>query len=185
MDHAKFFAGVRYARLFETLSTAQVERIEAVLHGAEVRNVPLPWAAYMLATGHHESDRWRTMEEYASGDAYEGREDLGNTQKGDGRRFKGRGLCQITGRRNYADWSKRLGVDLIALPDLASDLGYAVPVLIDGMILGTFTGHKIGRYITGSKKDYAGARRVINGTDRADLIAGYANAFEVALQQAG
>lgn len=72
--------------------------------------------AHFLAQILVESDRLRTAEEYASGAAYEGRRDLGNTQPGDGVRFKGRGLIQITGRSNYAALSKAFGVDYVAHP---------------------------------------------------------------------
>ena len=125
------------------------------------------------------------MEEYASGSAYEGRKTLGNTQPGDGVRFKGRGFVQITGRRNYTDWSKRLGVDLIGKPALAARIDHATTILIDGMMLGTFTGKKLPDYVAGSKKDYANARRVVNGTDCAAVIANYARAFEATLAEAG
>ncbi len=63
-----------------------------------------------------ESDSFRTFEEYASGRAYEGRADLGNTQPGDGERFKGRGAIQITGRHNYEKLSEHTGVDYVAHP---------------------------------------------------------------------
>ena len=82
-------------------------------------------AAFIAQIG-HESGQLRYVEELASGAAYEGRKDLGNTQKGDGKRFKGRGLIQITGRFNYALISKDLGEDFISNPELLSTPKYAV-----------------------------------------------------------
>jgi putative chitinase len=76
-------------------------------------------AAYVAQLG-HESDGFNTLEEYASGADYEGRGDLGNTQKGDGKRFKGRGPIQITGRANYREYGQAIGVDLIQNPEVAA-----------------------------------------------------------------
>ncbi|MEX0598386.1 MAG: glycoside hydrolase family 19 protein [Candidatus Paceibacterota bacterium] len=75
--------------------------------------------SHFLAQAAHESANFRTLEEYASGAAYEGRKNLGNTQKGDGKRFKGRGIFQLTGRANYKTYGEKLGIDLISNPDLA------------------------------------------------------------------
>ena len=82
-------------------------------------------AAFIAQIG-HESGQLRYVEEIASGAAYEGRKDLGNTQKGDGKRFKGRGLIQITGRFNYTQLSKDLGEDFVKNPELLSTPKYAV-----------------------------------------------------------
>lgn len=68
--------------------------------------------AHFLAQIGHESMSLVFTEEIASGAAYEGRADLGNTQPGDGKRFKGRGLIQLTGRANYSEYGKDIGVDL-------------------------------------------------------------------------
>lgn len=76
--------------------------------------------AHFVAQIAHESASLLYTEELASGEAYEGRKDLGNTQEGDGRRYKGRGLIQLTGRANYAAYSKFTGVDYTAKPELLS-----------------------------------------------------------------
>jgi len=78
--------------------------------------------AHFIAQIGHETASFRYAEEIASGSAYERRSDLGNTQPGDGKRFKGRGLIQLTGRANYTAYSKDSGVDYVAKPELvASD----------------------------------------------------------------
>ena len=77
--------------------------------------------AHFLAQIAHESDGFSTTEEYASGAAYEGRLDLGNTEKGDGRRYKGRGLLQLTGRANYREFGGLMGVDLEGEPHRAAE----------------------------------------------------------------
>ncbi|WP_426076527.1 glycoside hydrolase family 19 protein [Janthinobacterium sp. PSPC3-1] len=80
-------------------------------------NTPTRQASF-LAQLAHESGQLLYVRELASGAAYEGRKDLGNTQPGDGVRFRGRGLIQVTGRSNYAACGKALGLDLLAQPAL-------------------------------------------------------------------
>ena len=80
-------------------------------------NTPQRQAAF-LAQVAHESGSLRYTLEIASGDAYDGRADLGNLNPGDGRRFKGRGLLQVTGRANYAKCGAALGLDLLRAPEL-------------------------------------------------------------------
>lgn len=73
--------------------------------------------SHFLAQVAHESDAFKTTEEYASGAAYEGRADLGNTQRGDGKRYKGRGPIQLTGRSNYRSFTSWLRSVLSTTPD--------------------------------------------------------------------
>ena len=80
-------------------------------------NTPLRWAHY-LSQIMHESGGFRYSEEIASGKAYEGRKDLGNTQKGDGVKYKGRGLIQLTGRANYTKYKAYCGFDVVSQPEL-------------------------------------------------------------------
>lgn len=93
-----------------------VDHLNAAMQRFEIDNVERE--AAFLAQIAHESGCFHYVEELASGNAYEGRADLGNTQPGDGIRFKGRGLIQITGRQNYLYCGEALGLDLIAEPEL-------------------------------------------------------------------
>jgi putative chitinase len=118
-----------------------------------------------------------------------GRE-LGNTQAGDGYRYRGRGLAMLTGRANYEKWGKRLGLDLLGNPDLACRMDVAVRILIEGSVLGAFTGKKLSDYIDNidesddeDLREYIAARRVVNGTDRAEVIGKSAIIFEHALRR--
>ncbi len=88
-------------------------------------NTPLR-VQHFLAQIAHESAGFLTTTEYASGAAYEGRRDLGNTQAGDGKRFRGRGVIQLTGRSNYKIYGDKLGVDLVSDPLKAAAFPYAV-----------------------------------------------------------
>lgn len=92
------------------------------------RIVPALEKAHFLAQVGHESDGFKTATEYASGAAYEGRKDLGNTQPGDGKRFKGRGLIQVTGRENYRTYSLwKYGDERVVLnPAMLAELPDAV-----------------------------------------------------------
>jgi putative chitinase len=141
--------------------------------------------AYVLATAWHETGRFKWLREIwgptPAQKRYEGRADLGNNAAGDGKKFMGRGLVHITGRRNYTDWSRRLGIDLLKKPALAEEMPIAARILVEGMVKGTFTGKKLLDYINSDQCDFVGARRIVNGTDKAALIAGYAEKFSAAL----
>jgi putative chitinase len=105
--------------IFEGFAAA----MPAVIKRAGLTNTLLQ--AHFLAQTAEESAGFRTTKEYASGREYEGRHDLGNIHPGDGERYKGRGLIQITGRANYAACSKFFAVDFLTHPELLETFPYA------------------------------------------------------------
>lgn len=125
--------GTRLRAIMPTAKTSQITLYAAPLWtGMQARaiNTPLRQAHFLAQLG-HESGAFSYSEELASGSAYEGRVDLGNTQSGDGRRFKGRGLIQLTGRSNYTAYGQAIAEDLTsgdnakrvaAEPRLATDV---------------------------------------------------------------
>lgn len=145
--------------------------------------------AYILATAEHESHLGNLMTEIGD-ESYFSRsydppgfvaQQLGNDQKGDGPRYRGRGFVQVTGRANYTDWSHRLNLDLVNHPELATTPTVAAKILVGGMLQGTFTGRKLGEFVAGTHQDFYNARRVVNGLDRADHIEQLANIYYSAL----
>lgn len=106
-----------------------LEHINATLEKWSI-NTPLRVAAFIAQCG-HESFAWKTgenfgrLEEVADGNAYEGNKILGNSVKGDGKRFKGRGVIQLTGRFNYTAYSKYAKVDFLTNPERLTELKYA------------------------------------------------------------
>ena len=107
----------------------------------------------------------------------------GNTEEGDGLKYRGRGLAHMTWKNNYKDASEYLNVDFINQPEKAAELDYAVPILIWGSINGTFSGNKLPNYINENKIDYKLARYVINSQVYADVIAQIARCFGAILRQ--
>lgn len=180
----EFFDKVRAS--FGPLTASQVQGLNALFNATQ--GMPLRHRAYILATAWHETGPTGSAlhmtprrEIWGPTDAqkrYEGRKDLGNTQPGDGKKFLGRGYVQITGRANYAKASKLLSEDLLSNPDLALSPINAATIIVHGMTNGWFTGHKLADFT-----DYKSMRRIVNGTDRADLIASYARVFEEALKE--
>lgn len=196
MDRAKFYASLRArdSGVFGTsLSQGQVAGCESILDEAQKRGTPLRHVAYMLATSYLETGAtMQPISEYGKVSYFSKYEpttkigrDLGNTVTGDGYRFRGRGYVQLTGRRNYRKASEELGFDIVASPQRALELDVAASIMFLGMTEGWFTGKKLSDYINGDKCDYVNARRIINGTDKAQKIAGYAEAFAKALRAAG
>lgn len=112
---------------------------------------------------------------------------MGNTGPNDGWDYRGRGLPQVTGKEMYAKIGLAIGVDLVANPDLALKPKIAVLIMFVGMLRGLFTGKRLADYITSTTADYINARSIINADVKRNgaTIAGYARAFEAALQAGG
>lgn len=110
--------------------------------------------------------------------AYANRMGNGNEASGDGWKYRGRGLCQITGHDNYQLFG------IAAEPDKALEMTTAVKIMFTGMVKGSFTGKKLADYFHGETADWVKARQIINGLDRASDIAGYAKKFLAAVEAA-
>ncbi len=97
----------------------------------------------------------------------------------------GRGYVQLTWDYNYKKAGENLNLDLTTDPDVVMQPEVATKILVVGMIEGWFTGKKLSDYITITKSDFVGARRIINGTDKASTIAGYAKEYDTDLKAIG
>lgn len=201
MNRKAIFDKLKASGLFPKLLQSQVEGIDATLTEWELW-VDKKWVdndlrklAYILATDYHESAAtMQPIKEYG-GDKYyvklywtnqsKARE-LGNRSAKDAIDYCGKGKPQLTGRTNYIKMGKLLGYDLVGNPDLMLDLKIATEVMFEGMLTGKslsgdFTGKHLGNYFNKKVDDPINARRVVNGTDKAKLIASYYTKFLNAL----
>lgn len=125
--------------------------------------------AYILATARHESN-FRPIEEHRTNT------DRQNAYWYTG--FYGRGFVQLTHEKNYRKMSEFLGVDLVKHPSLALQPNNAAKIIVWGMMNGRFTRKPLSNYINESKIDFYNARKVVNGLDRAERIANYAQLIQ-------
>lgn len=202
MNKTTFFAYARRAPFGGRLSQAQVDGTSAILAEAERRGLPDEQTAYVLATAFHETggkmqpieenltytsaarirqvwpSRFATVQSAQSyvrnpqglaNKVYGGR--MGNTGANDGWLYRGRALAMITGKDNYKKYG--LGDN----PDAALEMATAIRILFDGMINGKFTGKRLADYFGVGNANPEGARAIVNGTDKASLIAGYYRNF--------
>ncbi|MFP5260643.1 MAG: hypothetical protein ACLGJB_01905 [Blastocatellia bacterium] len=193
-NHTTFFNS--YREIYGKLNQTQVSGLDNLVGYIELDNdvTDLRWAAYMLATVKHEcADTFQPITERGAKSYFDKYEpgtsigkNLGNTVKGDGYLYRGRGYVQLTGRANYEKMSNNLGLtgedDLIVRPDNALHPDVAYRIMSYGMRFGSFTSKKLNDYINGTTCDYSNARRIINGTDQAAKIKGYAVNFESVLK---
>ncbi len=182
LERNAFFDAVRNNPFGGSLTREQVAGMEAILDEWQRRGLTdLRWLAYMLATVFWETARtMQPVTEYGSAAYLRAKKYWP---------FIGRGLVQLTWRANYVRAGEKIGVDLVGQPERALELPISVRILFDGMIEGWFAGdrkgrHTLGRWFSETVDDPAGARRIINGTDRAKEIAAIHDRFLAALEKA-
>jgi putative chitinase len=200
MNHPdKFFALCRSGLMGPTLDNDEVSGTNAILES--MAGLPKAWVAYALATAYHEtSHTMQPIKEYGGSRYFTRMYDIsgnrpklakanGNTQVGDGAKYFGRGYVQLTWKSNYIKAGAKLGIDLVGTPDLALEKDHAAHILRYGMREGWFMGKSFQTYLPASGlatcDQFRSARRIINGTDRAADIAGYAMQFQDALVVGG
>lgn len=180
-DH--FFKTIK--PLFKKFSQSQVDGLNFILNEWEVSGLrDSRWLAYMLATAFHETAKtMRPIREYGKG---KGRK-YGKKIKMSGQPYTvpdqiyyGRGYVQLTWFENYDTLGRLLKLPLLENPDLALDPSIAAKIMFVGMTRGIFTGVGLSKYFNNTT-DWVNARKIINGLDKAELIAGYAKVFYAGL----
>lgn len=179
IDRFKFYQSVRHSIFGGKLTQKQVDGLNTILSEWERQGLAdLRWLAYMLATTYHETAAtMQPIEEYGKG---KGRK-YGKPDPETGLVYYGRGYVQLTWKANYETMGALLDKPLVEAPELALKPDIATEILFEGMMKGLFTGKKLSDYFSGKKEDWVNARRIINGIDKADLIAGYGKKFSNAL----
>lgn len=190
-DPAAFFGKLR--GVTGSLDQEQVDVVNFMLEKAA--HWPTSWVAYALATAWHEA-RFRPIPEIGRGRgkkygvAGARMRSIPSPPMYGGQIPYGRGLVQLTWNDNYEWADNALGLNgtLLADFDRALELPIAADILVKGMQGGKFTGKGLSDYLpgeTGTRDQFKQARRIINGTDRAEMIAAYAGGFQDALKKGG
>ena len=199
-----------YKKQFKTkLNTKQTQTLKTILkcmkdyYKKKGKSCDLNQMAYVLATAKHETQNFTSLYEKGNGkrkdgiDHYFDRYDpvlgsksqrnrarkRGNTKKGDGYKYRGRGLVHLTWKDNYRKAGKVLGLDLINNPKLAAKPCNATKIALWGMEGGKFTGVGLSKYINKKHIHYESARRIINGIDQKAKIARYARKLRKTLKK--
>lgn len=188
VEPSKFFNYVRaHPPLGPKLTEDEVTGVERLLVACARREFSRSWTAYTLATAYHETaGTLRPIREYGRG---RGRK-YGGPGRNGGQVAYGRGDVQLTWDANYERADRELGLGglLIADYDLALDPLISAKIATVGMEEGWFTGKRLLDYLPypqASRAAFNSARQIVNGHDKADLIAGYAITFQNALELGG
>ena len=179
MNRQKLFDAIR--SIAKTLTQVQVDSVNAILESCEKHAVTdLRFIAYIIATAYHES-RLKPIEEIGKGKGYPYGKKL-DMGAGPNKRvpyttpdklFYGRGFVQLTWLVNYKAFARLLKIDLVNTPELALQVPVAAEILVYGMLKGMFTGKKLSDSFNANENDPVEARYIVNGQDKAVLIAGY------------
>jgi hypothetical protein len=178
----KFFASIR--PLFGAMTKAQVEGIEAKLAAFAAAASPIAHVAYGLATSFWETgQKMHPVQEIGRGRGYP----YGKPGKHGGQIAYGRGDVQLTWDYNYERADDELGLKgaLTSNYDRALEIEISAQIMVIGMTEGWFTGRKFSSYLPvkglATLPQFTSARRIINGIDRAEKVAGFAMSFQAAL----
>jgi len=181
-----------YRLNFGKLSTTQVNGFESIFNEWDSRKFnDIRWLAYMLATTYHETAKTiKPIEEYGKGKTRLYGKKLkhsGISYSYPNKIYYGRGFVQLTWYENYELMGRLLKLDLLNKPELCLTLEISTKIMFEGMLkgsssVGDFTGRCLEMYFNTKLEDPVGARRIINGTDKADLIASYYWLFKKCLQ---
>lgn len=202
-----FFEHIKNGLFGGSFKQSQVDGLTYLLDAWEKEHVGLDdrWLAYALGTTHletgaamqpiHENGGFKYFESNygPNGHNPSRAKKMGNTKPGDGAKYHGRGFVQLTWNVNYREMGTYLTqvfgepIDLLNNPDLALRPEYAAVIMFHGMTVGTFTGKKFSDYFTKNadgtpaKDNWVSARAIINGTDKAPVIASFGKAYYSAL----
>ena len=180
IDFQKFLSAVQgsFTRTFNPSQTNGLQNLITYLE-QDTNMTYLRWCAYALATCYWETGRtFQPVQENGHGAGHK----YGIPDPVTHQIYFGRGDVQLTWLDNYKEFSKLLSVDLINHPDLADDPKIAYEIMSLGMRKGLFTGVGLSHYFNDTANDAVNARKIINGLDQANTIAGFYTNILRALQ---